>query len=586
MIIDFVWIALLFFISQKELRQDKEVSTSPITFRSPLNIPLSLSANFGEVRKDHYHMGLDIRTNQKENLPVYAVADGYVSRIKVEAGGYGNAIFITHPNGQVSLYAHLNSFYAALAGYVKNKQYQEESWEQDFNLSENELPVKKGQFIAWSGNTGASAGPHLHFEIRDTKTGNNINPSLVGFTIADRIPPTIFALYWYDRRYSTYDVSPKSIPVKKVNNIYRADKVIKTTSPIISLGIRAKDKSSSSPFFLGIYKAAIYMDGQLKGSFTLDSISYDETRYVNAGIDYKNWAETKAIIQHLSKIPGNNLKAFNTSTGILDLSDNAVHTIKIVTADIAGNTNEVTLQLQYDVAKDESYLFTTDRVKLIPNRSNNYETENVKVSFKETSFYDTVAFAIREIAISEEPAASISAEIGNTNIPVHTPYTLQMKMLDNLQNQKDKIVLLFNSNGSETVMKGIWNGDWMETKVNRFGTARLVVDDEAPTINTLGWSNGKTFYDNQVLSVNGSDNFKAIKNFRAELDGKWILFVRKGNTFSYKMDAYCSEGEHQLKLSIEDIAGNRTEQVYYFTKSEKTILEKSSGSVKKSLLKN
>ncbi len=140
-------------------------------FRDPLNIPIQLAANFGELRTDHFHMGLDIRTQSKENLPVYAAADGYVSRIKIEKYGYGRAIYINHPNGYTTLYAHLNSFYPQLEQYLKNKQYKDEKWEQDFELPANMFPVIKGQFIASSGNTGGSAGPHLHFEIRDTKTG-------------------------------------------------------------------------------------------------------------------------------------------------------------------------------------------------------------------------------------------------------------------------------------------------------------------------------------------------------------------------------------------------------------------------------
>src|SRR5689334_9775979 len=134
-------------------------------FRDPLDIPIQLVSNFGELRTNHFHMGLDIRTQGRENLPVHAAAEGYISRIKIEKGGFGNAIYINHPNGYTTLYAHLNSFYPELYNYIKTKEYKEEKWEQDFDLPATLFPVKKGQLIALSGNTGASEGPHLHFEI-------------------------------------------------------------------------------------------------------------------------------------------------------------------------------------------------------------------------------------------------------------------------------------------------------------------------------------------------------------------------------------------------------------------------------------
>jgi murein DD-endopeptidase MepM/ murein hydrolase activator NlpD len=169
-------------------------------FRNPLAIPIQLAANFGELRTNHFHMGLDIRTNQRENLPVYASAEGYISKIKIEKSGFGRAIYINHPNGYTTVYAHLNDFFPALNEYVIAKQYKDEKWEQDFELPAGQFPVSKGQFIAYSGNTGGSQGPHLHFEIRDTETGSNYNPWLFGLGLPDYIQPYIYRLYYYDRK--------------------------------------------------------------------------------------------------------------------------------------------------------------------------------------------------------------------------------------------------------------------------------------------------------------------------------------------------------------------------------------------------
>src|SRR5215217_7488067 len=194
-------------------------------FRNPLNIPMQLVANFGELRANHWHMGLDIRTQQKVNLPVYAAAEGYIARIKIEPGGFGRAIYINHPNGYTTLYAHLNNFFPALEQYVKAEQYKRESWEVELEIPRQLFPVSKGTFIAYSGSTGGSQGPHVHFEIRDTKTEECLNPLLFGMPIIDDVPPTISRLAIYDRTKSVYVQSPRFLPLKKASGVY-------TTAPV------------------------------------------------------------------------------------------------------------------------------------------------------------------------------------------------------------------------------------------------------------------------------------------------------------------------------------------------------------------
>src|ERR1700743_506582 len=174
-------------------------------FRDPLDIPMSLAANFGELRPNHYHMGLDIRTQHRENLPVFAAADGYVTRIEIEPAGFGQAIYIRHPNGYTTVYGHLNRFFPALEAYVRAQQYRQQSWEVNLRIPEGLFPVKKGQFIALSGSTGGSQGPHLHFEIRRTAGDINLNPLLFGLPVPDRTPPTLVRLAWYDRTSSIYE---------------------------------------------------------------------------------------------------------------------------------------------------------------------------------------------------------------------------------------------------------------------------------------------------------------------------------------------------------------------------------------------
>jgi hypothetical protein len=279
-------------------------------FRHPLAIPMELVANFGEIRTNHWHMGLDIRTQQRENLPVYAAAEGYVSRIKVEPGGFGQAIYIAHPNGFTTLYAHVNQFFPALQQFVVSKQYEQRSWGIELSFSPDQFPIKKGDFIALSGNTGGSAGPHVHFEIRDTKTEKVLNPLLFRFPIPDAVPPSVTRLAMYDRNRSTWMQPPQMLNLASVRG-----RTLKVGSDKISFAIGATDRFSGSNNPNGIYAAKMLVDGKPVSGFVLDNIGYDETRYMNAQIDYPLQARRGGTVQHLTPLPGAAKIAYDTYGG-------------------------------------------------------------------------------------------------------------------------------------------------------------------------------------------------------------------------------------------------------------------------------
>ncbi|RYY08501.1 MAG: M23 family metallopeptidase, partial [Chitinophagaceae bacterium] len=259
-------------------------------FRWPLNLKPEIVANLGELRSNHWHMGLDIRTAQKENQQVFAAAGGYISKIRIEPGGFGRAIYINHPNGLTTLYAHLNDFYPELETYVTQQQYAQQTWRIELNFSPRQFPVNKGTFIAYSGNTGGSAGPHVHFEIRDTRTDKCLNPLLFGFPLQDNVPPTVVRLAMYDRAKSVYDQKPQFIPIKKMGNSYGLGRasVLKTSFDKLSFAITAYDRISGSNNQDGIYSAKLFVDERLVDGFEIDSVSYDETAYMNAHIDFKH----------------------------------------------------------------------------------------------------------------------------------------------------------------------------------------------------------------------------------------------------------------------------------------------------------
>jgi hypothetical protein len=545
-------------------------------FRNPLGIPMQLVANFGEIRSDHFHMGFDLRTNQRENLPVYAAAEGYVSRVVIEPGGYGRALYITHPGGYTTLYAHLNDFFPALQNFIEHKQYNEEKWEQDVSFNKYQFRVSKGQFIAYSGNSGASQGPHLHFEIRDTRTGNNVNPRLFDFPIKDNIRPFIYKLFLYDRNYSTYAVDPIETKIKGSKGYYiTKDTLIETGSGKISFGISAEDIGNSSSFRFGIHSAELWVDADSMEifSFSLDEMNYDDSRYMNASIDYRKRVLDGSLIQHLSKLPGNKLGIFRSiddSYGLIDLKDTLLHNVLIVVKDISGNQSFLQFKLKWNPALYEQKFFTQETEKMMPGKKNRFIRDNITIDFPATAFYDTIPFFYSE-AISEHIKLPLH-QIHYHYVPVHDAYTVSVKYNEPI-NPSKAIWKLVSGKNILTSKAGFENGRFSGT-FDRFGMLSLVEDTTAPLITPSGWKDSAVFAKNGSISFSVKDETSYVESFRAELDGRWLLFSRKGNTFIYKFDEHCGLGMHTIKLSIKDIAGNETVRTYNFELKEKLPVKK------------
>lgn len=537
-------------------------------FTWPVVATKALAANFGELRPNHYHMGLDCKTDKKQNMPVLAAAGGYIAKVKIEPYGFGRAIYINHPNGLTTLYAHLNDFTPELEKYIKEQQYKLKSWKVFLDIPSNLFPVTKGMFIAYSGNTGGSQGPHVHFEIRDTKTDKVLNPSLFGFPIADNVPPNILRLALYDRCISTYEQSPKLYSIKKVNGTYvTSPALIISNTDKVSFAISAFDSYSGSTNRNGIYEAVLYNDETPVVGFEMDSVSYDETRYLNAHIDYKLRSSGGPFLEHLSKLPGYTNGIYKTvnGDGVISLEDDSIHNIKIVVKDANGNSSVLNFQVKRgpgvaEKTKPAPAAFFKPK-EFHPGFINVFENTNISFYLPENALYDSIRFRYNEIIPGQGYPIY---QLHNVTVPVHTYFPIKIKATSALPG---KMVMHRFANGKDDYAKAEFENGWYKASFREFGNFQLMVDTIAPKISAIGFKEGMNAAKLNRLSFVIIDNTEEIKKFTATLDGNWLRFSNdKGRTFIYTFDELCTAGEHELKITAEDQVGNVTEKIYHFTR--------------------
>jgi murein DD-endopeptidase MepM/ murein hydrolase activator NlpD len=603
-------------------------------FRDPLEIPITLAANFGELRPNHYHMGLDIRTQHRENLPVFAAADGYVTRVQIEPAGFGQAIYIRHPNGYTTVYGHLNQFFPALAAYISEQQYRRESWQVDLELPSTLFPVRKGDLIAYSGNTGGSQGPHLHFEIRRTAGDVNQNPLLFGLPVPDNTSPSFVRLAWYDRNQGIYEQSAHILPVRRESvrsNTASAHLYLSKTpddratvawailsssltvpTSRISFAISAFDTQSGSVNPNGIFEATLYKDEQAIIGFQMNNISYDNTRNLNAHIDYRTRATGGPFLQHLSLLPGYPpptiyaSPAERPSNGVIDLSDGQTHVIRIVIKDTYGNTSALSFSLRYQPSAAAMLPPATAGLSAVPAGKKFYpgmvdgvETEDCAFYLGEKSLYDSVTIATTVAGypgsgLSLPGAVSAAHVIGAAWIPLLQPVLVRLRPMHPVLTDSAGapatagartsavwsahkggagssgtagIVMVRFQGAQKDVQVPEWQNGWASARFREFGNFQLVLDTIAPVVTPLGSLNEADLSKATRIAFSIKDNLGALRNFRAELDGAWLCFTNdKGLAYIYKFDQHCPPGSHTLRVSVEDVAGNRTVKEYHFTR--------------------
>lgn len=539
-------------------------------FRNPLGIPMLLAGNFGECRPGHFHSGIDIKTLGKENQPVYAAADGYISRVKMEPGGFGHAIYITHPNGYTTLYAHLNDFMPRLQQHVRALQYKNENWELDEKLEASLFPVQKGQQIAWSGNTGGSTAPHLHFEIRDTETEHPLNPLLFGFRINDQRAPLPKQLALYDLGTSIYEQGPVLKLLKKKGTFYvPATDTLDATGSFTGLGLVVDDYMNGSDNTLAFYTVEWYLDEEPMGRIRLDDIGYDETRYLHAYADYKTKKKSGNWVQCLFRVPGNGLEHIYEDLryespaghkGVLHPGDGGVHAVRIVLEDAAGNESGIRFWLRFpDAGQSLScrQIFHTGKAN-----SPGGNHPNIAFSLDTRALYDDICFSME----SRDDAGAYSPrfQVQTAEVPVHTYYDLQIRPSKPVPFAlRGKIALVYSDGRTESGKAATADArGWYKASVRNFGSYRLMADTAGPVIKSL--TPVTTIGKGSKIVFSVKDKITDVSSLRGTLDGQWLLFEQHGDTWTYRMDDHCPKGSHELTVQAVDENGNATEQRYRF----------------------
>lgn len=535
-----------------------------------INTP-SIVGNFGEPRRLHFHTGLDYRTNQEEGHAVFAAGDGYISRINVSGAGYGNALYITHPNGYVTVYGHLLRFNAKITERLRKEQYGKESFAVDFYPGPGELPVRKGDTIALSGNTGGSGGPHLHFEIRDT-TERVYNPMLFGYKLKDDMRPTIA----YMQLYALGDLKNQADAYRtkvfgKNGNYEVTGGLVKVNDSKIGISINAYDAINLSDAHIGVYNITAFDGDKMIYEYQQDRISFADKRDVLSHTDYAVFMNESRRTFHKCYVePGNRCPVYCNlaNSGVIDLADGAIHQIHIEVTDFAGNVAQVKFGMQYDKAatlfKQRELKYTT---RFDYDKDNEFTNEDVRMKLPAGTLFDNVFFRYSSALSTDPKVLSKVHELDNSNTQVFDWYDLSIRA-ENLDPQlNDKAVIVYkDGSGATTSRGGKFDNGFITAKAREFGTYYIKVDTTEPVIKPVNIVAGKSMRAAKKLLFKITDNLSGIADFDTYLDDKWIVteYDAKTATLFHILDPKLPAGEHTFKIVVTDERKNRAELTVKF----------------------
>jgi len=535
-------------------------------FRSPVNYKIRLSGTFGELRPNHFHAGIDIKSsNGWTGDPLFAVADGTISRIKVQSAGYGNVLYLRHPNGYTSVYAHLKKFPDAIAAYVRKQQYSRKSFEVDLYPAAGTFTFKQGEKIGLLGTSGRSYGPHLHFEIRDTKTEKPINPQLFGIGKEDNLPPKLHAIKWYALNDRLETLSSKIVSLKGNGTNYGiAGDTLSIGAWRTGLSLKAFDHSNGVTNWNGIYSLEVKQDGKKIYGFSMESFGFPETRYINAHLDYQEQVEKKSYFHRCFRLPGNNLSIYENPVedGILTLYQNKPSKIEMTVKDVAGNTSTLKFWVKRKkVPQPDSNPY---QYNFKYNSENSAAGSDWKIDMKRGTLYEDLYWRYTR---ESTPANAYSPLhiFHKSNVPVHRYFNLSIQPTSLSSELKGKAFVAYkNKKGEWQSCGGKWDGDFLKARVRSLGAYCIMVDQKSPSVLPVSFK--KDLRGAKLMSFKVTDDVDAAKNinsftYSATIDGQWALleYDAKNDLLTHRfVEGELTKGEHNFKLTVTDAVGNET----------------------------
>lgn len=544
-------------------------------FGNPVNRQILLSGTFGELRSNHFHAGLDIKSkNGSVGEDILATGPGFISRISVQSGGYGNVLYMDHPNGYTTVYAHLHRFTDEVAEYIKRMQYELQRFEVNLYPRPDQFVFKKGERIGYLGNSGSSSGPHLHFEIRKTSNQLPINPLLFGYHVVDELHPGIRMLKVYHLDQDMHFLRDENhAPVYVRRGLYRLRDTLRESTSQIAFAMKVYDQMNGASNQNGVYAIAMAVDDIPQYSFELNSIPFSQTRYLNAHIDYSARQNGGGYFHRCFRLPGNALDIYHEQDerGVISLSTDKARKVTITALDKAGNASDLIFFVKKDTAgrdvKAMEHHYDVDYL-----RSQQINTPDLQVSFEPHTFYQDHRLYYHKDASARSGLYAPVHTITPDDIPLHRYFDMTILSSGIPEHLKSKAFIAeVTGNGRLVSWGGVVHGDYIHSRVRSLGAFSVALDTIPPEIipitfksNMKGMSRMR-FRIGDSQSVSGQAEYL---NFEARVDGKWILMEYEGKRamLTHWFDDRIGPGDHELVLRVWDDRGNETKLVRRFVR--------------------
>lgn len=526
-----------------------------------MDLPINLSGTFGELRTNHFHSGIDIKTNRVEGLNIYSYEKGYISRIQVSTYGYGKAIYITHPDGKTTVYAHLSKFSEKIQNYVKDIQYKRKKFAIKVYPKESEILIEKNEIIGYSGNTGSSSGPHLHFELRD-KNNMPVNPlKYRNIEIIDTIIPSLKGVYYKELKYNNGKLEDNYSRFKKIkfiendNGKYLTDTLY--TNGVIGFGVNSFDLMNNSNNVYGLNKIITKINDSVNFKINFDKFSFDEWTYINTYVDYAYFKRTNDKIQklYIENINPLNLYDRSLGDGALKLNDskNILINYKIILFDFNNNTTVINIPIVYTDQTKEEIFQKKGNINIQNNLDKKIRLENYFVEFKKGTFDYNASLTISE--------SNNTINIDNDTIPLRKPFTIKYS-LKNIDDSRKKYLYL-GMKGPKNYHYFISNEKFNDSIIGhakKLGKFKILTDSIPPDINFYNLKNDQWISNRKKLTIKINDNESGIKSFNGWINNKWILleYESKKNMLTYDFEdkVNSNDSKNELVVSVKDNCGN------------------------------